>query len=293
MWAGQDFPMNRLMARAGRVACDPVAAWERWRDDRERRREYAREAPVYRADRNWEARLHEMMAVPFPCPAANEFRAIWPQIVAFVTAKGASFGPESFYGWNDADPELARALWCVVRHTRPTKVVEAGVGHGISSRVLLEAIAGNGHGKLWSIDPPPADRRLAAEVGLAVDERLRPSWELVRGTSRRMLPGLVAGLGQIDLFLHDSLHTERNLRFEIAEVRPCLNAGAFAILDDIDTNWGFHTLSAQYPHDRFLIGQSVPVRPDTRRFDDKGLFGVIQAAADTLPTHGSAAPSGG
>ncbi len=85
---------------------------------------------------------------------------------------GMRFGLESFYGSNDADPELSRALWCLVRHLRPTKTVETGVAHGISSRVILEALERSGHGRLWSIDPPP-EARLAGEVGVAVDGIVR------------------------------------------------------------------------------------------------------------------------
>jgi hypothetical protein len=32
-------------------------------------------------------------------------------------------------------------LWCTVRHARPDVVIETGVAHGISSRVLLEALS--------------------------------------------------------------------------------------------------------------------------------------------------------
>ncbi len=78
--------------------------------------------------------------------------------------------------------------------------------------------------------------------------------------------------------MHDSLHTKRNVCFEVAEASKVLKPGGFIILDDIDTNWGFHALTEQRAHDDFVICQSEPVRPDRRRFDDRGLFGVIRLA---------------
>ena len=65
----------------------------------------------------------------------------------------------------------------------------------------------NGYGTLWSIDLP--DLRLAWQGGLslAVPAELRTRWTYVRGSSRRLLPAVLADLGQIQLFLHDGLHT--------------------------------------------------------------------------------------
>jgi predicted O-methyltransferase YrrM len=270
--------MDRLLTRAVRVARDPVGAWERYRDDRDRRREYAGEPPVYRPSPDWQRQLHELMGAAYPCAAAQEFAPLWQEIAAFVAGKGIRFGPESFYGWNDGDPEFCRALWCLVRHRRPSRIVEAGVAHGISSRVMLEALERNGCGELWSIDPPPVDPRLAAEIGIAVDAARRERWHLVRGTSRRVLPGLLAQLGQIDLFVHDSLHTRRNVCFEVAHAGRALCPEGLVVIDDIDTNWGFHELTQTCAGGDFVICQSNPVRPDLRRFDQKGLFGVMRPA---------------
>jgi hypothetical protein len=55
----------------------------------------------------------------------------------------------------DADPVMARSLWCAVCHLQPRSMVEAGVARGVTSWIILEAVAGNGAGRLWSIDLPP------------------------------------------------------------------------------------------------------------------------------------------
>ena len=38
----------------------------------------------------------------------------------------------------------AEAIWCLVAHTRPANVVETGVAHGLTSRVILEGLSRHG-----------------------------------------------------------------------------------------------------------------------------------------------------
>lgn len=76
--------------------------------------------------------------------------------------KGIRVGPESFKGWNDGDAGLVRAIWCLTRHLRPSNLVETGVAHGLTSRLILEALERNEAGHLWSIDHPPS--RMCGEV---------------------------------------------------------------------------------------------------------------------------------
>jgi hypothetical protein len=121
----------------------------------------------------------------------------------------------SFQWWNDGDAGFVRTIWCLVRHLRPRKIVETGVAHGVTSRFILEALKRNGDGHLWSIDLPPLERQWREQVGVAVGDRFPDRWSYIRGSSRRHLPNLLSQLGEIDLFIHDSLHSERNVRFEI------------------------------------------------------------------------------
>jgi hypothetical protein len=55
-----------------------------------------------------------------------------------LRAKDVTIGPESYMHWNDADTALIRAIWCLVRHRRPIKVVEQVLVK--SSRFILEAL---------------------------------------------------------------------------------------------------------------------------------------------------------
>ncbi|HJS85852.1 MAG TPA: class I SAM-dependent methyltransferase, partial [Acetobacteraceae bacterium] len=183
------------------------------------------------------------------------------------------FGP-----WNDGDAGLVRAVWCLTRNLRPAKVVETGVAHGLTSRFILEALAINKAGHLWSIDLPPLDRRLQSEVGIAVGDRFADRWTYIKGSSRRRLPGLLSELRQIDLFVHDSLHSERNVRFELDRAWAVLRPGGAAVIDDIDANWGFHSFNAAFPGHRHFACEAEPLRPDFRRPNQKGLFGIILKA---------------
>jgi hypothetical protein len=64
---------------------------------------------------------------------------------------------------------------------------------------------------LWSIDLPPGDRFRRQLVGPAVG--CPYAMDHISGSNRR--GELLFHLGQIDLFIHDSLHSERNVRFDL------------------------------------------------------------------------------
>ena len=65
---------------------------------------------------------------------------------------------------------------------RPDVVVETGVAHGVTSRIVLEALGQNDHGYLWSIDlPHPLDNRLHKDTGAAVTDRAAPAGHTWKG----------------------------------------------------------------------------------------------------------------
>lgn len=103
-------------------------------------------------------------------------------------------------------------LYVLVRAARPRVVVETGVLYGASSGHMLAALAANGAGRLYSIDlgcspgEPPHD--------LFVHPDLRVRWQYIVGDTRRELPLLLARLGRIDMFHHDSLHTFAHMTWE-------------------------------------------------------------------------------
>jgi hypothetical protein len=188
------------------------------------------------------------MDLPWPCWDCEEFDAVWSRVFAALRRHGLEVGRGAYGGWDDGDPGLARLAWCATRHLRPEFVVETGVGRGVTTRVLLEGLERNGTGRLWSIDLPPLlHQELTGQIGAGVPEDGRGRWTLLRGSSRRFLPGLVGGLPRVDLFLHDSSHTARNLAFELDQVWPKLSEHAAVLVDDVHRNRAFGSFSRAHP----------------------------------------------
>jgi hypothetical protein len=258
----------RHLGRAVRaIARDPYEGVERTRErvTETTERRFARWS--YFPTTAWEPKLHELVGARWPCGAVAEFGAVWRQAVADLRRRGLAVGRGRFGGWDDADPGLARAAWCLTRHLRPQIVVETGVARGLTSRLVLEALARNGTGRLWSIDLPPLiERQLETETASAVTPELREQWSLLRGSSRRLLPDLVRDVGRVDLFLHDSMHTTRNVRFELAQVWPALRPGGAALVDDVERYPAFGRFSYEHPE----AGALVCVADDAR-----ALFGCL------------------
>jgi hypothetical protein len=231
----------------------------------------------YIADSEWENALHRRLDMSSES-VVEGFWPLWSTVVATLRAQGMAVGPFSFYEWNDGDAGFVRAIWCLIRHLRPANVVETGVAHGMTSRFILEALETIGAGKLWSIDLPPLNPMTRQEVGVAVRQTGVPvdRWTYIAGTSRRRLPALLARLGRIDLFIHDSLHSNRNVMFELEYAWRYLSAGGVMVVDDIDANHAFDTFTKAHPEHPSFVCTAEPLSPDMRRFNQKGLFGIIR-----------------
>ena len=191
----------------------------------------------------WERHLHALMGVSWPCLACAGFETVYSAAMELLKAQDLAVGRGAFGGWDDADPAFARAVWCLTVHLQPRKVVETGVARGVTTRVILEALGRERSEHLWSIDRPPLDRKLHAEIGAAVPESLRRGrWTLMRGTSRRVLPGLLRRVAPIDLFVHDSEHSYECMHFEFETAWPALREGGVLVADDYDWNDAFAEL---------------------------------------------------
>jgi len=238
---------------------------DRHKDRRELAAVGAPQSEFYGVVADWQERLHRVLDVPWPCDAADSFAGIWKAIVADMTDAGLRMGISSYGGWNDGDQAYGEALWCIVAHMRPAMVVETGVAHGVTSRIILEGLERHGEGQLWSVDLPAVDPALHSQIAVAVPEDLRSRWTYVPGTSRDRLPGVVSHVGPLDLFVHDSLHTKRNLCFELGTAWPALRPGGLAVVDDIDHNVGFREFA-----DQATPAASIAVRHVT----GNGLWGM-------------------
>jgi predicted O-methyltransferase YrrM len=167
-----------------------------------------------------------------------------------------------------ADSVLARCCYLMCRLLEPDVVMETGVAYGVSSAFVLRALQENGRGVLHSVDLPPLRWEYGRFWGMAVDRPLRSRWALHRGDSGRVLPRLLEKTGVVNLFVHDSLHTYRNMRREFETVWPHLEAGGALIADDVERNRAFGELRRRDPalwrvirdrEERPLHGRAAPV----------------------------------
>jgi predicted O-methyltransferase YrrM len=152
-------------------------------------------------------------------------------IRAHIASERALLNRPESAAMHDADAGLSEFCYVICRALRPRVVVETGVGSGVTTSFILQALAANDDGHLWSIDLPPIGAEQFA--GSFVPQPLRSRWTLLRGRSRDLLPRLLSDLPAPDVFLHDSLHTTRNMTFEFQAAWQKMNAGGVLLSDDI------------------------------------------------------------
>ncbi len=121
------------------------------------------------------------------------------------------------------EPHWARRFgwYAFVRATEPDHVVETGTHLGLGSCALAAALLRNGHGRLTTIDIDPEAGHLIGEPWAGVIDRRT-------GSSIDVL----AELTDVDIFLHDSLHTYDYEAKELTAVAPKLSAGAIILSDN-------------------------------------------------------------
>jgi len=130
-------------------------------------------------------------------------------------------------------------LYELCKFVKPELIVETGVAYGVSSSYILKALDENNKGKLISIDSVFRPWQSKEMIGAAIPKNLRDRWELKIGTSEELLKKILTNLSPIDIFLHDSLHTYKNMYYEFETSWPFIKEGGFLLSDDITTNNAF------------------------------------------------------
>lgn len=149
-------------------------------------------------------------------------------------------------GQSGAMGREVEVLYVAVRGLRPRRVVETGVSAGRSTAFLLAGLERNGRGELWSVDLPvhigdePPYSSFGSFLppgkssGWAVPDGLKDRWTLSEGSSREVLPDVLGLWDRIDLFVHDSDHTYRNMRYELEAMWPAIRTDGLLVCHDID-----------------------------------------------------------
>lgn len=157
---------------------------------------------------------------------------------------------EGFTGGNIYSDE-SKVVYAIVRYLKPKLFVETGVGPGRSSLVILRAMDKNGCGHLYSIDLPGYDKIYYPSlgkgsdthvpegwnVGWMVPDTLCSRWKLILGDSKKELPVLLKSLGQVDIFMHDSLHVWEHMMFEYKTAWPYIKNKGFLFSHDTVEYW--------------------------------------------------------
>lgn len=160
-----------------------------------------------------------------------------------------------------ADPEVRfgrRAGWyALLRATQPEHVVETGTDKGLGTCVMAAALLQNGHGRLTTIDTNP-------DSGYLVTGRYRTVTERVIGDSIEVLS---SGHTDVDMFLHDSLHTYPHEVAELEAVSGRLRPGSTILSDnahdsDALADWAEATgrrfsYFREEPENHWLAGEGI------------------------------------
>lgn len=125
------------------------------------------------------------------------------------------------------------------------RVVETGVAYGWSSLAILAALDAMGKGTLASVDMPYPKMNNERWVGIAVPERLRRRWRLVREPDRYGLKKAIALVGgTLDLCHYDSDKSYDGRMYGYRLMWDALRPGGVFISDDIQDNFAFRDFVA-------------------------------------------------
>src|SRR5437588_6098787 len=125
--------------------------------------------------------------------------------------------------------------------------------NGQSTSFILLGLRENQYGELISIDLPATESvpwstdgmresnlPLGRQPGWLIPEALRQRHRLLLGDARDLLPRVCGDCSQIELFIHDSLHTYDHMYFEFETAWTSISHGGLLMSDDIMANAAFH-----------------------------------------------------
>ena len=131
-------------------------------------------------------------------------------------------------------------LYILCRIVRPKNVIETGVAYGLSSFYILSALNKNKFGILTSIDSVFRPWQSEEMIGSVIPEKLRDKWKLVLGKSNEKLLDEFKKTKDVEIFIHDSLHSYKNMTFEFNCAINNIKNNGIIISDDILDNDAFY-----------------------------------------------------
>jgi predicted O-methyltransferase YrrM len=189
--------------------------------------------------------------------------------LAFDAALGQHITASSHGRMADTPPRYGRRFgwYSIVRATKPRRIVETGTDKGLGSLVLGSALLRNGSGRILTVDNDETS-------GFLIGGRWATSIDRVIGDSHGVLRGLT---DPVDLFIHDSVHTETFERCEYDLVLPHLSQDALVLSDNAHTcpalmrwaedNGRTFRFFAESPLEHWYPGGGIGVALPSRRRD--------------------------
>ena len=171
-------------------------------------------------------------------------------------ARSSGTGPHDHFGpVFDLERESALFLYAYCRLWRPSVIVETGVARGMSTAMILHALAENQNGVLISFD-------IRSDVGDLVHPQTSERWNFVKlppdpPSARQELADHLIGLGPIDVFLHDSDHSREQQLFEYGLALRHLSPRGLLLSDDVE---GTRVFGVGFPQERSILALA-----DTRK----------------------------
>ena len=130
-------------------------------------------------------------------------------------------------------------IYSLIRHLRPSNVMETGVANGHSTFIILSALAKNNFGTLHSIDTTKSCGSLLQSNHLLKRWRLHvltPPYEY-------SFKDILSQIPMLDMFFHDSDHSYHWMSHEFSTTLARLNSSSVILSDDVDLNYAFLNLA--------------------------------------------------
>ena len=153
------------------------------------------------------------------------------------------------------DDKSGLFLYLLCKITKPEQVVETGVAYGLSTMYVLQALEENKKGSLHSIDGVFSPWQTKEMIGTAIPSNLKNRWNFHFGSSTKNLNNVLSSMSSVDIFLHDSLHTYKNMMFEFEMAWPYISSGGFLISDDVGDNNAFYDFCTKLNLDFITLKQ--------------------------------------
>ncbi len=158
-------------------------------------------------------------------PIMEEYKMIEKRL------KKASSAIEGYPADVAVSPLAGLVLYSTVRKMKPDVVLETGVAYGYSTHIIVSALNKNGRGRLISTEIKKHTHE-GPEIGVLLSSIDRSRWTLVVGKPQKNLDKALGMVEKVDIFIHDSDHTYKNMMFEYRKAYPKTKEGLM-MSDDV------------------------------------------------------------